>query len=135
MWKKKIFWLKTTIYLSLDLQNERPSHRRSQHVKTWPFLIFFFFFETFFPLLGPDPESGSNNLIESGSGSDPLDVITLFAVQFGPMLQSNEETGNKRPVMISLKERGEEEGEGEATSMDTEPTDQQKLEKTGQLGV
>jgi hypothetical protein len=33
--------------------------------------------------------------------------------------------------MISLKER-EEEGEGgEATSMDTEPTDQQKLEKTG----
>ncbi len=38
--------------------------------------------------------------------------------------------------MISLKERGEEEeGEGgEATSMDTEPTDQQKLEKTGQLG-
>jgi hypothetical protein len=33
--------------------------------------------------------------------------------------------------MISLKERGE----GEATSMDTEPTDQQKLEKTGQLGV
>jgi hypothetical protein len=51
------------------------------------------------------------------------------------MLQSNEETGNKRPVMISLKERGEEEGEGEATSMDTEPTDQQKLEKTGQLGV
>ncbi len=50
------------------------------------------------------------------------------------MLQSNEETGNKRPVMISLKEREEEEGEG-ATSMDTEPTDQQKLEKTGQLGV
>jgi hypothetical protein len=37
--------------------------------------------------------------------------------------------------MISLKERGEEEeGEGEATSMDTEPTDRQKLEKTGQLG-
>jgi hypothetical protein len=40
--------------------------------------------------------------------------------------------------MISLKEREEEE-EGEAkakaTSMDIEPTDQQKLEKTGQLGV
>jgi hypothetical protein len=36
--------------------------------------------------------------------------------------------------MISLKERGEE-GEGEDTSMDTEPTDQQKLEKTGHLGV
>jgi hypothetical protein len=65
-----------------------------------------------------------------------LGNIIFSAVQFGPMLQSNEETGNKRPVMISLKERGEEEeGEGEATSMDTEPTDQQKLEKTGQLGV
>ncbi len=38
--------------------------------------------------------------------------------------------------MISLKERGvEKEGEGEATSMDTETTNQQKLEKTGQLGV
>jgi hypothetical protein len=39
--------------------------------------------------------------------------------------------------MISLKEREEdrEEGEGEATSMNTEPSDQQKLEKTGQLGV
>jgi hypothetical protein len=39
--------------------------------------------------------------------------------------------------MISLKERGEEEeeGEGETPSMDTEPIDQQKLEKTGQLGV
>jgi hypothetical protein len=36
--------------------------------------------------------------------------------------------------MISHKERGEGEEEGEATSMDTEPTDQQKLEETGQLG-
>jgi hypothetical protein len=38
--------------------------------------------------------------------------------------------------MISLKERGEEEeGEGDATSMDTEPTDQQKLENQVSWGV
>ena len=47
------------------------------------------------------------------------------------MIQSNEETGNKRPIMISLKEKTEDK-EGQESSMDTEQTDEQKEEKKGQ---
>ncbi len=54
---KKIFYSKTTIYLSLGLHEERPSYRRSlqlskeniQHFKTWNFLIFFYFCGSFLP--------------------------------------------------------------------------------------
>ncbi len=74
--EKKIelfFWLKTTIYLTLGLHKRRPSYKRSlqlskeniHHLKTWNFLIFFYFWGSFLPswiqiripntCLDPDP--------------------------------------------------------------------------------
>ena len=51
------------------------------------------------------------------------------------MIQSNEETGNKRPVMISLKEKTEDKEGGQEASMDTEQTDEQKEEKKGETDI
>ncbi len=55
--KKKNFWSKTAIYLSLGLNKGRPSYKRSlqlskenlQHFKTWNFLIFSTFVGHFCP--------------------------------------------------------------------------------------
>ncbi len=52
-----LFRSKSTIYLSQGLQKGRPSFRRSlqpskensQNFKTWNFLIFFYFYGSFFP--------------------------------------------------------------------------------------
>ncbi len=90
-WRKKIYswkkisfnfdFKKTTVYLSLGLRKGHPSYKRSlqlskeniQHFKTWNFLIFFLLLWVIFALLDPDSEygSGSTDLIESGSKSDP----------------------------------------------------------------
>ncbi len=77
------FWSKTTIYLSLGLNKERSSYRRSlffqdlkeaiQHFKTWTF-NFFLLLWVIFALPDPDPDSesgsGSTDPIESGSNPD-----------------------------------------------------------------
>ncbi len=70
------FGSKTTFYLSLGHQKERPSWRRSlqlskeaiQHFKTWHFWIFSTFVGHFCP---PGSVSGSTDPIESGSNWDP----------------------------------------------------------------
>ncbi len=79
--KKKNFWSKTAIYLSLGFHKVCPSYRRSlqlskeaiQHFKTWTFTNFFLLLWVIFALLDPDPdsESGSTGPIESGSNPDP----------------------------------------------------------------
>ncbi len=60
---------KNAIYLSLGIQNIRPSYGRSlQLFKTWNFWTFFLFLWVIFALLDPDSDSGpgSTDLIESG---------------------------------------------------------------------
>jgi hypothetical protein len=47
------------------------------------------------------------------------------------MIQSNEETGNKRPVMIFLKEKPEEKEGQETNNMDTEHKEELKEDKKG----
>ncbi len=84
--KKKIFWSKIAIYLSLGLHKVCPSYRRSlqlskeaiQHFKkTWSFKHFFYFCGSFLPswirIHWPDWIR-----IHSGSGSATLPTITGF---------------------------------------------------------
>ncbi len=76
-----IFGSKTDIYLSLGLHKGRPDYRRSllpskeniQYFKTWNFSFFSPIYRMWFilGLLDPDPDSGSTDLIESRSISDP----------------------------------------------------------------
>ncbi len=62
--KLNIFLIKIAIYLSPGLHKGRPSYRWSlqpvkkniQHLKTWDFLIFFYYCGSFLPL-DPDPDS------------------------------------------------------------------------------
>ncbi len=64
---------KIAIYLSLRLHKGRPSYRTNlqtstrniQHFKTWKFITFFLL--SHFALLDPDSDSGSTDLVESGS--------------------------------------------------------------------
>ncbi len=82
--KIKFFWSKTAIYLSLGLHKERPSYRRSpqlskeniHHLKTWNFLIFFYFCH-----------SCMGNFCSPGSGSgfrmpDPDPLTDWIRIQF-----------------------------------------------------
>ncbi len=76
------FWSKIANYLSLGLHQVRPCYRRSlqpskeniQNFKKWNFINFFLFVWVIFALLDPDldSESGSTDLIETGSGSETL---------------------------------------------------------------
>jgi hypothetical protein len=75
----EFFYIKATIYLSLGLQKERPSYRRSlhpskeniQHFQNMKFLDFFLVLWVIFALLDPDPDplAWINPLLMSASHS------------------------------------------------------------------
>jgi hypothetical protein len=62
-----IFFGSKTIFLSLGLQQKKPSALKREHLalQNMKFLNFFYFCGNFCP---PGSEYGSTNLIESGSG-------------------------------------------------------------------
>ncbi len=74
-WKKLIFLLKTTIYLSLGFHKGRPSYKRSfikrEHpaIQNMKFLNFVLLLWVIFALLDPDPDSeyGSRSTDNPGS--------------------------------------------------------------------
>ncbi len=91
--KKKNFWSKTTIYLSLGLYKERPSYRRSlqlskeaiQFFNTWTFKQIFYFCGSFLPswirIRIPNPDSDPLirlNPVQSESGSATLEKATFY---------------------------------------------------------
>jgi E3 ubiquitin-protein ligase HUWE1 len=53
-----------------------------------------------------------------------------YNIQFGAMVQANEETGNRRPIMISLKEKPKEAKKGEEKSANKSPMEDDAKKKT-----